>query len=344
MVGVLSVNRAQRNPFVDRLEAGRQWPSRSVTQGSGSLTTADRQVQEKSPRIGRVFPVFSKRCPVGKPSFRNRTELRAGHDGHMSSDEVNRPSSARFGKRGEHPSWVAGRKRVMNRFIYTIIMIYVNLMFFDLILGLGRCPRQARWRFGAGHGGVIVVEEADNHVEVVAAQLVGAEWGHLRLVREEAVEIGGAGLANHPGEPPGRAPGEKPRRVARASLGEALDLVALAAFFLERLVTGVFSHAGAVQPLIGGQVVGDPGERRDEIGHVVELLALELRALLPFHHPAQAGDLAEIGGRRGVLEQAANPGSGAEALEVGRGLLAGALSAQEMAAQALLLQSGMPVG
>src|SRR5271157_924888 len=102
MVGVLSVNRAQRNPFVDRLETVPQWPSRSVTQGGASLTTADRQVQEKSPRNWRVFRVFSKRRPLGKPSFRNRTELRAGHDGHMSSDGVNRPSRARFGKRGEH--------------------------------------------------------------------------------------------------------------------------------------------------------------------------------------------------------------------------------------------------
>src|SRR5271165_3581386 len=89
--------------------------------------------------------------------------------------------------------------------------------------------------------GVIVVQEADNHLEVVAAQLVGAEWGHLRLILEEAVEVGGAGLANHPSEPPGRAPGEESWRVARASLGEALDDVALAAFFLERLVTFVFS-------------------------------------------------------------------------------------------------------
>src|SRR5271157_4084347 len=72
------------------------------------------------------------------------------------------------------------------------------LRLLDLIIGLGRCPRHGRFRFGAGNG-VIVVEEADNHLQVVAAQLVGAEWGHLRLILVEAVEIRGAGLANHPG-------------------------------------------------------------------------------------------------------------------------------------------------
>ena len=59
--------------------------------------------------------------------------------------------------------------------------------------------------------------------------------------------------------------------------------------------------AGAVEPVVGGHVVGNRGERRDEIRHVVELFGAELRALLPLGHAVELGDLAEVSRRRSDL-------------------------------------------
>src|SRR5262249_14844729 len=82
-----------------------------------------------------------------------------------------------------------------------------------------------------------------------------------------------------------------------------------------------------------------------EVGDLIELLSLQLRAFLPLDHPAQARQPAVIGRRAGILEQPANPGARPEVLQVRGGRLAAPSHsvAQGMATQALLLEHGKPL-
>ena len=77
--------------------------------------------------------------------------------------------------------------------------------------------------------------------------------------------------------------------------GKAVDHVALAALFLEEFVTGMIGNCrGNCSQSCRGHVIGNRGERRDEIRHVVELFGLERGVFLPFGHAVELGDFAEV--------------------------------------------------
>src|SRR5262245_5601831 len=120
--------------------------------------------------------------------------------------------------------------------------------------------------------------------------------------------------------------------------------MALAAFFLERFAARVVGNARAVQPVIWRQVIGDCRERRDELSQLVKLIGGELRAFLPFDHPIEFGDLAEIGIRSWIFQQPANPRSGAESVQVGCGLRTASLALYQVAPQASSFEDASPLG
>src|SRR5262249_10893386 len=140
------------------------------------------------------------------------------------------------------------------------------------------------------------------------------------------------------------SPGEELGGIADPAFAQLIDHVASSAFLLEGRKAGMIGDAGAVEPLIGSQIRRDLGERGDKIGYIVELLGIELRAALPLAHPLALGNLAEVGWRDGILQQAANPCPGTEAAQVRRRLRTCPLPMVDVAAKAAPLQDAAPVG
>ena len=185
---------------------------------------------------------------------------------------------------------------------------------------------------------------ADQRRDVVVGQLVAVEGGHLLLGLQIAVEPWVSGLADHPGDPSIRAPGEEiwSLVVGCAPVGVAFDALA---FLVECLETRVVLDRVLSLPLAGREfrrsrdhVLGE------EVGDLVELVVGQLGLLLPAAHPPALADLAEMSRRLRVCQERTQPGAGPETGEVRGGLLALPLAFVEVAAQALLLQDGPAVG
>ena len=175
----------------------------------------------------------------------------------------------------------------------------------------------------AAGGEVIVLEVADHHAPGRSSvSWSGPKAGIFWSLLEVAVQVGGARLADHPGDPLRASPRRRAwgRRACPPSVRPSID-VAGPAFLLERLVARVVGDARAMTATRRASCpAGICANEATKSATSSSSPGFELRALLPLGHAVALRHLAEVGGRLRVLEQAANPGAGAEVGEVGGGL------------------------